>query len=300
MEILRGTTAFVTGGSQGIGLGIARALARRGVRLALADIDPRGLADATAELATLTRVEPFELDVRDRTAFAAVADAAERRLGPVTLLVNNAGVNVGAFQTIAKEVTYEVWDYVVGVNLDGVNNGVTTFLPRMLGHGGLAHIVNTASAAGLVVFPERSSGYTYHASKFAVVGLTEALRRGLRDEGHQVGASVLIPGLVATRVAANSLKTAPETAIPAADRERLAELAGTGDAALARYGRDIDTVGEMVVDGVREDRLYIPTDRLAADALAQRTQALLEAMPTGRSPYDDALDTAMKARRGGS
>ncbi|PZG16841.1 SDR family NAD(P)-dependent oxidoreductase [Nonomuraea aridisoli] len=297
MDIRRGMTAFVTGGSQGIGLGIARAFAREGLRLALADIDTDALARAARELAPLTEVECFELDVRDRAAFAAAADEAERRLGAVSILVNNAGVGVGALLTITEEVSYAVWDHVVGVNLDGVNNGVTTFLPRMLTRDAPGHIVNTASAAGLTVFPERSSGYTYHASKFAVVGLTEALRRGLRDEGRQIGAGVLVPGMVATGVGGNSLNTAPPDVIPAGARERMREAAAAGDAALAAYGRDVDAVGELVVDGIRADRLYILTDRLAADALTRRTRALLEAMPAERGPSDDALARAMSERR---
>ncbi|TDD22673.1 SDR family NAD(P)-dependent oxidoreductase [Nonomuraea diastatica] len=300
MEISPGITAFVTGGAQGIGLGIARALARQGLTVALTDIDAAALARASAELAAVTEVATFELDVRDRAAFTVVADEAERRLGPVRVLVNNAGVGVGVMQTISEEISYPIWDHVVGINLEGVNNGVTTFLPRLLDRGDPAHIVNTASAAGLVVFPERSSGYTYHASKYAVVGLTEALRRGLRDEGRPIGASVLLPGLVATSVAANSLNAAPDTVLAPTARERMRPIATAGDAALAAHGRDIDSVGHLVVEAVRADELYIPTDRLAAGALTRRTEALLASMPAGRSPYDDALGTAMRDRRSSS
>ncbi|TCP56649.1 NADP-dependent 3-hydroxy acid dehydrogenase YdfG [Tamaricihabitans halophyticus] len=298
MELTHRDTAFITGGSQGIGLGIARALANQGVRLALADIDGDSLRSAEAELGGKTEVLTVELDVRDREAFQAAAEATERQLGPVSVLVNNAGVGIGVLQTISQEIRYEVWDYVLGVNLEGMNNGVTTFVPRMLERGGPCHIVNTASAAGLVVFPERSSGYTYHASKFAVIGLTEALRRGFADEQREIGASVLIPGMVATNVGSNSLNASPESVLPAEARERLAQLAGVGDYALATYGRDIDSVGEMVVDGIQRDRLYIPTDRLAAAALEARTKDILAAMPSEASSYDDALGQAMRSRSG--
>ncbi|WP_206641592.1 SDR family oxidoreductase [Nonomuraea polychroma] len=178
MENLSGATAFITGGAQGIGLGIARALARQGVRVALADIDAAALDAAKSELAALTpdaeSVQTFELDVRDRTAFTAVADATEQRLGPVTPLINNVGVGL-SLRKISEQVTYPIWDYIAGVNLDGVNNGVQTFLPRMLSRGGPGHIVNTASVAGLGVFPGRSAAYDYTASKAAVIALTEAL-----------------------------------------------------------------------------------------------------------------------------
>lgn len=111
------------------------------------------------------------LDVRDRPAYARVADEAESRLGPVSILCNNAGVGGGTHVT---RLTYEYWDWVMGINLNGVINGIQTFLPRMLERGGGAHIVNTASGAGLAA---TTSGLLYTTSKFAVVGLSEALRR---------------------------------------------------------------------------------------------------------------------------
>lgn len=297
MHKLDGATVFITGGAQGIGLGIARAFAGAGARLALADIDAAALATAHAELADVADVAVFRLDVRDRERYAQVADEAERQLGPVSVLVNNAGVGLGVMQTISTELSYAVWDHVVGINLQGVNNGIQTFVPRMIARGASGHVVNTASAAGLVVFPERSSGYTYHASKFAVVGLTEALRRGLADEGHPIGVSVLLPGLVATDVSANSLRTAPDDALPDGGRESLRDVVEAGTAALKAHGRDIDDVGALVVEGVRENRLYIPTDRLAAAAVSRRAEELLAAMPAQGSRHDDALAAAMRGRR---
>jgi NAD(P)-dependent dehydrogenase (short-subunit alcohol dehydrogenase family) len=296
MREIAGRTAFITGGAQGIGLGIARALAREGAALAIADIDTAALAAAEAELGARTAVRGYRLDVRDRAAYAAVADAAEADLGPVSLLVNNAGVGLGVLQTLSAEITYATWDYVVGVNLGGVNNGVQTFLPRMLERGTEGHILTTASAAGLVVFPERSSGYTYHASKFAVIGLTEALRRGLDDEGLPIGAGVLIPGMVATGVGANSVRWAPDGSVTRDVRA----TAERGDAALARYGRDIDSVGALAVEGIRRNRLYLPTDRLAAEALARRTADIVAAMPAPADVHDHALATAMRRRADGS
>jgi NADP-dependent 3-hydroxy acid dehydrogenase YdfG len=96
MTDVKGRTAFITGGANGIGLGIARAFGRAGAKLALADLDVAALAHAKAELAALTAVEAVELDVRDRAAYARAADEVERALGPVSLLFNNAGVAGGA------------------------------------------------------------------------------------------------------------------------------------------------------------------------------------------------------------
>jgi NADP-dependent 3-hydroxy acid dehydrogenase YdfG len=146
MERIAGRTAFITGGANGIGLGIARAFARAGAQVALADVDATALGAAQAELAKETRVETFVLDVRDRDAFARAADETETRLGPVSLLFNNAGV---ALSVPAEQMTYEAWDYALGINLDGVVNGLQTFVPRMCARGGGGHVVNTASGAGL-------------------------------------------------------------------------------------------------------------------------------------------------------
>ena len=127
-----GRAAFITGGANGIGLGIARAFARAGVKLALVDIDADALERAKAELAATTHVEIALLDMRDRDRFASVADEFEEKLGPVSLVVNNAGVAGGA---PATKVTYELWDWNLSINLYGPINGVQTFLPRMAARG---------------------------------------------------------------------------------------------------------------------------------------------------------------------
>ncbi|MDA0563370.1 SDR family NAD(P)-dependent oxidoreductase [Streptomonospora sp. S1-112] len=298
MLIDSATVAVVTGGSQGIGLGIARALARRGAALALLDIDPAAMEAAAAELSPMTRVATRRVDVRDRAAMAAAADGIGADLGAVNLVVANAGVGLGVFQPLDRELRYSTWDYVVGVNLEGVNNTVQTFLPAMLERGAPGHVVTTASAAGLAVFPERSSGYTYHASKFAVVGLTEALRRGLADLGSPVSASVLIPGLVATQVAANSVRHAPAASVDPGDRERIGEMVAAGTAAAAALGRDPDAVGEQTLAAIEADALYIPTDRLAESAVRDRAAAVIAAMPPA-SAYDGGLAAAMESRRSG-
>jgi len=273
MTDVAGRTAFITGGANGIGLGIARALAGAGARLALADLDAEALDRARAELAAITPTETYQLDVRDREAYARVADAAEAALGPVSLLFNNAGVAGGA---AATKMTYELWDWGMGVNLQGVINGVQTFLPRMAARGGGGQIVNTASGAGLV---EAGSGVLYHTAKFAVVGMTEALRPELAPLG--IGCTVLCPGPVATDIIARTRRLQPRSGEPQADGpEREAGEARTRrmTAWLAR-GVQPDAVGQMVLAAVLENRLYIHTDRAVLGLIEARTKALLEAMP---------------------
>ncbi len=266
MEHVEGMVAFITGGARGIGLGIGRAFARAGMRLAIVDIDRDSLAAARFELARLTAVETFNLEVRDREAYAQVADEAEARLGPVSILCNNAGVGA------PTRLTYEFWDWMLGINLNGVINGIQTFLPRMIERGAVGHIVNTASDAGLVA---EGSGVMYNTSKFAVVGLSEALR--LELEPRRIGVSVLCPGLVRTNIVSNSRITQPvaQNVEEAKTWEKITERV---TARLAR-GVDPDQIGEMVLAGVKANRLYILTDRLVEKFIQARTTALLDALP---------------------
>jgi len=268
VDDVAGRTAFITGGANGIGLGIARAFSRAGAKIALVDVDAEALGAARAELAKDTEVEAFVLDVRDREAYARAADEAEARLGPVSLLFNNAGV---ALSVPAEQMSYEAWDFALGVNLGGVVNGLQTFVPRMTArsaqlHGG--HVVNTASGAGLAT---PGAGFLYHTAKFAVVGLSEALRFELQGSG--IGVSVLCPGPVATKIMHHTLRTQPASAPrPAAQMVEVVD-------AFLNSGASPDAVGEMVLRAVRENALYIHTDRIMELPIQARTKALLDALP---------------------
>lgn len=277
MTEVAGRTAFITGGANGIGLGIARSFARAGAKLALVDIDETALEAAKAELSALTDVETAVLDMRDRPSFVVVADRIEAKLGPVSLVVNNAGIAGGA---AAHKLNYDLWDWGLGVNLDGVVSGVQTFLPRMVERGGGGHIVNTASGAGLVA---SASGVLYHTAKFAVVGMSEALALELAPR--EIGVSVLCPGPVATGIIARTRTMQPRAADTRTEAQRAAARAQSAHMAkLLDEGVSPDAVGEMVLDAVAHDRLYIHTDRSMASLIEARCKALLDAMPadTGR------------------
>jgi len=273
MRDVQGRTAFITGGGNGIGLGIARSFARAGAKLVLVDVDAAALARAKVELQDITRVETFPLDVRDRDAYAKTAEAAERALGPVSLLFNNAGVAGGA---PVSNLTYELWDWVIGINLYGVINGVQTFLPKMVERGQGGHIVNTASGAGLAA---TSSGVLYTTSKYGVVGMSEALNAELGSTG--IGVSVLCPGPVATDIVQRSADAAPNAGSSLSEevrRRRAVQIAQINQW-LQQQGTSIDEVGNMVLKAVLENRLYIHTDRIMEEPIKARTKALLDAMP---------------------
>ncbi|HEX4905342.1 MAG TPA: SDR family NAD(P)-dependent oxidoreductase, partial [Acidimicrobiales bacterium] len=128
MKDLRGKVAFITGGAQGIGLGMARAMKQEGAVLVLVDVDQAALDAARDELGAHTCV----LDVRDRDEYARIVDEVESTIGPIAILCNNAGVGGGAS---VRSMTYEMWDWVLGVNNGGVVNGIQTIVPRMVERG---------------------------------------------------------------------------------------------------------------------------------------------------------------------
>jgi NAD(P)-dependent dehydrogenase (short-subunit alcohol dehydrogenase family) len=272
MTDVQGRTAFITGAANGIGLGIARSFARAGAKLALVDISADALRRAKTELQEITRVETFQFDVRDRGAYASAAEAAERALGPISLLFNNAGVAAGA---PPEKMTYELWDWGIGINLNGVINGIQTFLPKMVERGQGGHIVNTASGAGLAA----TGAYVlYTTAKFGVVGLSESLNLELAPAG--IGVSVLCPGPVATDILQRSADAAPKDGLSLSKEQEQqgAELTAQMTQIL-KQGTSPDDVGKMVLKAVRENGLYIHTDRMMEDFIKSRAKALLDALP---------------------
>lgn len=201
----RGRTAVVTGGASGIGLALGTRLAELGARVVLADIDGDLVERSAATLGG--KVDGRQLDVTDEVAVRALVDEVADRDGAIDLLFNNAGVSLGGE---THQLTAAHWDRIIDVNLRGVVNGVLAAYPRMIeqGHG---HIVNTASGAGLFAPPFLTA---YAATKFAVVGLSNALRP--EASLHGVNVSVFCPGSVDTPLLDQS---GPPGLPPTTDRE---------------------------------------------------------------------------------
>ena len=205
MADLTGRVVAITGGARGIGLATARAFAAAGARVALGDVDA-GLASAAA--APLGGMAT-PLDVRDPDSFAAFLKAAETDLGPVDVLVNNAGVApVGNFVELDRAVI----DLQVDVNLRGVLLGTRLALPAMMARG-RGHIVNVASLAGRLPLPGAA---VYTATKHAVVGLSEAVRAEVRPSGVRVTA--VLPTFATTELVAGL----PLRGVPVVPPERIA------------------------------------------------------------------------------
>ncbi|MDQ1445807.1 MAG: hypothetical protein QOI20_2271 [Acidimicrobiaceae bacterium] len=267
MRDLRGRVAFITGGSRGIGLGIARACAEAGVKIAIADLDEASLTAAAAELSELTDVQAHRLDVSDREAYASVAKHVQEGLGEVSLLFNNAGV---ADSVSPSGISHDVYAWMRGINVDGVHHGLEQFLPGMVARRD-GHILSTASEAGII--PE-GGGYLYSLSKYAVVGLSESLRVELGPLG--IGVTVLIPGPCATTIVENTRHHRPETAPK--HSERTSQILTMAHEWLTTQGRSPDDVGALAVEAIRENRPYVFTRDEGGAALTARTQAMLEAM----------------------
>lgn len=237
MDLSQAKHAFVTGGASGIGLGVADALAARGLAITIADIDGHALERAVATRGARFRAQV--LDVRDRDGWARAKAEAEAAFGPVDVLVNNAGIGPDGAEI--ADLTYESFDRVLGINLVGVFNGVHTFAADLRARG-RGHIVNVASIAGLFATAPGVSAYA--PAKFAVVALSETLHGELKPHG--VGVSVLCPGFVATNIIANTARISGVSTDYDGDME-----AGTG--------MSPDEAGRIVVRGIEADRLYILT-----------------------------------------
>jgi NAD(P)-dependent dehydrogenase (short-subunit alcohol dehydrogenase family) len=279
LKEVSGKVAFITGGASGIGYGMTRAFLRAGMKVVIADVRQDHLDQCATELRNDKSVHFIRLDVTDRIAMANAADEAERVFGKVHVVCNNAGV--GAFGEVTR-MTYSDWDWILGVNLGGVVNGVHTFLPRLLAHGEGGHIVNTSSVGAVVPM---GGGIAYIAAKSAVMGLTEALRSELSSG--EIGVTLLSPGPTATNIHEVARLRPPQYQDSGlADIEQ--ELAGrTAPAAWL----DPLAVGELVLDAIRHNRLFVMTHNEFRAGAEARFKAILTGFPQG--PVDLARQEAL-------
>ena len=275
MEDFRDRVAFVTGGASGIGLGITRSLLAAGAKAVIADLRPDHIGEAKQALAAAgNRLLAIELDVTDRVAMAAAADQVEAAFGRIDILVNNAGVGI---EGPLREASFADWDFGLAVNLGGVVNGLQAFLPRIRAGGRGGHVVNTASLAGLVQMPSFMA--IYAAAKSAVIALSEAIRDDLAAD--DIGVTVLCPGPIKSRIHELG-QNRPERFQASQGFSAAAERLGRRE--VSDLWMEPDTVGDMVVEAIRENRLYCITHGEWRGAVEARHQQILEAMPTRVDP----------------
>jgi NADP-dependent 3-hydroxy acid dehydrogenase YdfG len=257
MKSLNDKVVVVTGAGSGIGRALAVHLAGRGSLLALSDVDEAGLAEtvALAERAGARRVHSTRLDVADRDAFARYALDVVQEFGRVNVVINNAGV---ALAGNLEDLEYGDMDWITGINFWGVVHGTKEFLPHLIASGD-GHVVNISSLFGLISMPGQSM---YNAAKYAVRGLTEALREEMLVAGHPVGVTCVHPGGIKTAIARNARVSAKE------DKEATAKLF---DEKLAKMTPE--RAAEIIVRGIlrNQARVLVGLDAHAIHHLAKLT-----------------------------
>lgn len=278
-----GKTAFVTGGSSGIGLGIARTLSAAGMKVVFTY---RNAKHRDAALQSFPAGNPgvfaLQLDTTDRDAMPRAADEAEARFGPVHLLVNNAGIGLPA---LLSNVSWQDWDWAMDVNLNGVFNGVRTFLPRMLAHGQGAHIVSTSSSAGIVA----GTLGVYATAKFAVVGMMESLRTEM--EGRNIGVSVFCPGLTRSSIFDIERNRPSSHGAPRAPAAPPPLKPGAAPIDIMAAAMDPLDAGRLVLEGIRRNDLYILTHPEFEPVVRERVTLLLNSFSTEPVPEGRRLAT---------
>jgi NAD(P)-dependent dehydrogenase (short-subunit alcohol dehydrogenase family) len=276
-----GKVAFITGGSSGIGLGMARAFSAAGMKVVFTYLRPEHRDEALALFKPGNPgVHAIHLDVVDRDAMEHAADEVEQVFGKIHLLCCNAGIGL---RTPVSNATYKDWDWAMGVNVGGVFNTLHTFLPRIRAHGEGAHVMATSSSGGLLAGGKVG---LYCTTKFAVMGMMESLREEL--EGENVGVSVFCPGLVRSNIvhsdrnrpaalANEPAKTPVEPPSPAMESAAKMWMAVAMDPLEA---------GEKVLAGIRQNDLFILTHQEFEEPVRARCDAILDSFPVKKAPAD--------------
>ncbi|HEY6533483.1 MAG TPA: SDR family NAD(P)-dependent oxidoreductase [Acidimicrobiales bacterium] len=275
MHFAKGQVAVVTGAASGLGFALAEAYAQRGLDVVLADVEAGPLREATAAIDALgVAALGVRTDVRSPSEVDGLAATTIERFGRVDVVCNNAGVTTLG---LAWETSLEDWDWVLSVNLGGVINGIRAFVPHLVAQNS-GHIVNTASMAGLSNAPWHGP---YVASKHAVVGLTESLAFELSLVAPGVGATVVCPGVVETRIQDASRNR------PSGDNGLTADLSEAEMKAVIEWGSSISgpmmtaaDAAAIILRAVEDNRVHVAPNGTLAGAQARVDHLLADLRAT--------------------
>ncbi|MGI9295338.1 MAG: SDR family NAD(P)-dependent oxidoreductase [Pseudomonadales bacterium] len=274
MRDFKNKVAVVTGAASGIGRALAEHCGDEGMAVVLADVDETALQKLKSELeGRNVKVLAVPTDVANAAAVNNLAAVTVDTFGSVDLLFNNAGVLINGFSWEKNE---QEWDWILGINLKGVINGARSFIPGMLQRGTPAHIVNTASLAGLLAAPLMGP---YTVGKQAVVALSETLHYELQSIGAPVKVSVLCPGQVATNILRSEERSPVQGMEKKAAQQQLEQfLRGGIDA-----GMSPQQCAEIVFDAIRTEKFWIfphpefkPAYQLRADGVMSETNPVYQ------------------------
>lgn len=294
MENLKGKTAFITGGASGIGLGTAKAMAKEGMNIVLADFRQSAIDEALVWFKENNYPAiGVLLDVTDREAYERAADEAEAAFGKIHILDNNAGIGIGEPNFAEGKYSYDDIDFAINVNYRGVMNGLCVMIPRILKHGEGGHIVSTASKAGLVPVP----GFPlYNSLKMAVITLMETMYCDLKKVN--IGASVFCPGPFVTNLGMSSMELKSKhfgiemPSFPAPPKPKDGEepkappvMPGFEGVDFGRIQRDPLEAGERIVQGIKRGDLYIISHSEFKKGWEARAAAIARSFPD-EEPYE--------------
>ncbi len=269
MQDFSGRTAVITGGASGIGLGMARAFAGRGMQLVLADLDSVLLKKAEQEFSDAgVAVVTQTCDVSKLEEIERLAELTLERFGGVHVVCSNAGVGL---PTSARNMKLADWEWIINVDLWGPIYTVKTFLP-LLEEQEVGHINATSSMAGLISSQMMGA---YNVAKHGVVALMAATERELRAKKSHVRASVLCPGPINTNISQHSVDFRPGGGKPKGDSKKAGKLAGNIQAALEQ-GMQPDEVGELVLNAIEQEKFWILTHPHWSKGVQKQLDALID------------------------
>ena len=249
MKELKGKNCFITGAASGIGRSLAIELAREGMNLYITDINLEGLENVKNEIEEIgVRVFSGKCDVSKFEDWEKSGEDFKSRLGDIDLLVNNAGIAIAGN---LLELELKDWEKVFGVNLWSIIHSLKTFVPRMMKRGS-GHIVNVASGAGIFGSP---GPLPYVTSKFAVVGLSEALFGNLHGLG--INVSIILPAIIATNIWTSSEAKLPQKMIEDFGAQKIEEISQQFREQFLKVAVSPDVVAKTYVKEIKEDKLYI-------------------------------------------